>query len=638
MREINRAIHIDFHTMPGIKDFAHNFDAAEFAQTLSEANVDYVNFFARCNIGFSYYPTKIGTPYPGMKGDMLGDVITECRKRDIGVSAYLNGGLNHEVLNRHPEWMKVDLQGRVFGDDPVGNNFFRSNCFNTEYRQYLFDEIKEILEKEPDGIFVDCMLVRPCVCPKCIEKMTMLGIDVDDVWQVKKFAYDTVIEVCNEIRSIVPQNVRLYINSLPYDVLKEHVSHAEIECLPTGEWGYDYFPTFAPYFRKLADDRLYMTGKFVGDWGEFGSIKHKASMENDVYDALLYGYKPSVGDHMHPRDGLDKKLYKNIGEIFGLVKELEPYTKGSRAVCDAAIVRNKFVVKNVIDDNIGIKRENALVGTCRLLSELKICHDVVDEDMDFSDYRLIVIPEGVEITDGLKARLDSFDVAVISAGNSLAKGGIWSFIDEVDVKYDNDAFYELNGEIYNCFGGCIRMKSKFSTSDRVEPYFERRWDGKHGYFYIPADSPCGYSAVAEKDGRVHIGFNIFSAYKEKSPLFHKSLFKELTDRLLEDRVLKADELPSASRASVMERDGNRLLHIKVSYPEFKSGIGIVEEHNVLPAGKTVGVKGEYTSIRRLPDGMELDIEYKNGYTYAELPEITGYVLFEFKKKNGEDVL
>ncbi|NLG37683.1 MAG: beta-galactosidase, partial [Clostridiales bacterium] len=94
MRSMRRAVHIDFHTMPGIHDFNREWDPALFAQTLSDAHVEYINAFARCNIGFAYYPTKIGIPYPGMKGDMFGDLLRECHRRDIGVSAYVNVGLD----------------------------------------------------------------------------------------------------------------------------------------------------------------------------------------------------------------------------------------------------------------------------------------------------------------------------------------------------------------------------------------------------------------------------------------------------------------------------------------------------------------------------------------------------------------
>ncbi len=630
MREINRAVHIDFHTMPGIEDFGENFTAAEVAESLKNANIDYVNFFARCNIGFSYYPTKLGIPYPGLSGDLLGDMIEECHKRDIGISAYLNGGVNHELLNRRPEFAKIGTDGRVRGEEKVWNNFFRTPCFNTEYRKYLYDEIKEIAAKKPDGIFVDCMILQSCCCPSCTEKMLQKGIDINDDMQVKKFAYDTLIEVCGEIREIVPQNMRLYINSFPYDALKDYVSHAEIECLPTGGWGYDFFPTLAPYYRNFSDDLVYMTGKFVGDWGEFGGRKHKASMENDVYDALLYGYKPSVGDHMHPRDGLDKKLYENIGEIFGFVKNLEKYTKGSHAVCEAAIIKNKFKTENVLNDKYGIDGEESIVGACRLMAELKICHDVIDEDMDFSKYKLIIIPENIEITEKLEAKLKSFDGSVISAGDSLNNGGFWDFIDEFEDDGGIDNFYGWDGEVFACMEKGIKMKSRYSISDRVEPYFERRWDGRHGYFYIPDNKPEGYCAVARKDNKVHIAFNIFTAYRNKSASFHKELIKDLTDSLLTDRMIKAEKLPQTAKTSLMEKDNKKLLQIKVSYPECKSGRGIVEEHNILPAGREIAVKGEYKEVTSRPECKTVESSIKDGYTYIKLPEITGYAIFELK--------
>ncbi len=49
-----RAVHLDFHTMPGIYDVGRDFDAEAFARTLEEAHVDYITVFARCNLGFAH--------------------------------------------------------------------------------------------------------------------------------------------------------------------------------------------------------------------------------------------------------------------------------------------------------------------------------------------------------------------------------------------------------------------------------------------------------------------------------------------------------------------------------------------------------------------------------------------------------
>jgi len=380
MKKIKRAIHFDFHTLPGIDDFCANFDAEKFASQLADAHVDYVNMFARCNIGFSYYPTKMGTPYPTMKGNMFGDVLRECHKKGILVTAYLNGGLNHELLVKNPGFMKIFKDGNVYKGNLAKNNFFREPCFNTPYRQYLLDEIKEILEMDPDGIFCDCIMTTSCYCPACIKKMNEQGIDTSNDEAVFAFALDTIREVFAEIRAIVPKDKRLYLNSHPYEDVAKHQSHAEVECLPTGGWGYDFLPAAAPYFRKFSDDLLYMTGRFVRSWGDFGGVKTITAIENDVYDGLLYGYAPSIGDHLHPRDGLIDSLYKEIGKIYAYVMELEKWTDNTKPKTEVAILRNKITHKNVRKHT-----QDSDKGAARMLSELKISYDAINEDMDLDD-------------------------------------------------------------------------------------------------------------------------------------------------------------------------------------------------------------------------------------------------------------
>ena len=46
MKKMKRAVHFDFHTMPGITDIGANIDAASFANQMADANVDYVTIFA----------------------------------------------------------------------------------------------------------------------------------------------------------------------------------------------------------------------------------------------------------------------------------------------------------------------------------------------------------------------------------------------------------------------------------------------------------------------------------------------------------------------------------------------------------------------------------------------------------------
>ena len=163
MFKMKRAIHFDFHTVGGIDGLLKDFDAADFAKTLADANVEYINFAAMCNNGYCYYPTKVGIVYPGLKRDILGEVIEECHKKGIGVSAYLNVGINFEAANNHLNWSRMDKEGKsietynIFVHDcdrREGNYFVRSMCFNNqEYVEYIKNIVKEIISNLTCFIF-----------------------------------------------------------------------------------------------------------------------------------------------------------------------------------------------------------------------------------------------------------------------------------------------------------------------------------------------------------------------------------------------------------------------------------------------------------------------------------------------------
>ena len=627
MKKIKRAAHFDFHTMPGVYDFGAGFDAAEFAQILSDAHIEYINMFARCNVGFSYYPTKIGVTYPTMKGNLFGDILLECKKRGIEVTAYLNGGVNHELMVKKPEFMRINKDGTVYTGDLHASNFFRSPCFNTPYREYLYEEIKEILSLDPAGIFCDCMMPVACYCPECVKKMKEQGIDINDDEAVETFALQTVREVFKEIRDLVPRDKRLIINSHPYDDLCDYQSHVEVECLTTGAfWGYDFLPAFAPYYRKYSDDCVYMFGRFACDWGDMSGRKTVAGLENDVYDGLLYGFVPSIGDHLHPRNGIEKTLYKDLGKIYEYVMSIEEWTTDTKPVVEAAILRN-LTTRKVIHDYL----PDCARGVTRMLSELKISYDIVNENMDFDGYKLLVLPDNIIITDKLAKKLESFKGSILSTGESIGSSKVWDYISEYEKDTNTDGFYTLDGEVYAGYSCGIKMKSNYSVSDYIEPYFNKGWDGLHSYYYIPYEKCNGYSAAAIKANRAHIAFNIFDSYYKHGATFQKDLVKSVLDNLLPDRIINPMTLPSTSRVSVLSGEKGDVLHIKVTFPELCGKAGIVEEHVVLPAGRTVSIMGEYKKVCTLPDMQEMEITASDGRTEITLPEITGYKPFLMMK-------
>ena len=95
--------------------------------------------------------------------------------------------------------------------------------------------------------------------------------------------------------------------------------------------------------------------------------------------------------------------------------------------------------------------------------------------------------------------------------------------------------------------------------------------------------------------------------------------------ITDDRLITECDLPSNSRVTLMSGENEDLLHIKVTYPEHKWMRGIIEEHTVVPSGRTITVNGEYKAAYVLPEKKKLENVVTGGKTRISLPEITGYI-------------
>ena len=60
-------------------------------------------------------------------------------------------------------------------------------------------------------------------------------------------------------------------------------------------------------------------------------------------------------------------------------------------------------------------------------------------------------------------------------------------------------------------------------------------------------------------------------------------------------------------------------------------IGIVEEHNVQPAGAKLSLRGDYRAACLLPCETPLVTEHENGYTTVTLPEFEAFAMVRFDR-------
>ena len=633
MKRMRRAIHFDFHTMPGIYDFGERFDAAKFAETLADTGVEYVNVFARCNEGFAYYPTKVGVEYPGLKGDMLGDTVRECHKRGIGVTAYMNASYDHEQAIRHREW--TIRNAKINNSNDWVFDYFIDMCYlSSGYKQYMLDMIKEVNDNyDVDGFFIDCMGGNVCYCADCVREMKKRGVDIDDEAAALQFSKDRRLEFCREVKAIIGNDKHLFFNMMYYDVQGIN-THIEIEGLPGGQ-GYDFFLPQVSYARNIEREVLYMTARFQKSWADFGGLKSRAAMEYDIWDAFMNACDYSIGDHLHPAENPDPHVYKMIKEVYAEAAKYEKYTDCAKYLPEIAILTTSNCYVN-----------NSGRGAVRMLSELKYNFDVINEDMDFSPYKVIILPDDILITEKLGEKLRAHigaDKGVISSGVSGLNTEKTAFaLSEWGVTYDgpdpsNQSYFKMTDTTDEVLGDMrwamydqsIIMTANEGTkvlADYVKPYFNRHKDAERGYFYTPPAETDGHAAVT-KCGKVYqISFEIFKTYYTGAMLGHKVVVANMLSELVGDKLVLAEQLPKTSRVTVTEKDDMKVLHVKVTYPEKSGDTEVIQDHNYLPRGKKVSVRGAYSSVTLAPTEEPLSFEVKGEYTEITLPEIRGYAM------------
>jgi hypothetical protein len=136
---------------------------------------------------------------------------------------------------------------------------------------------------------------------------------------MKRF-YDLVLKSSKE--------ATVFFNGRGHGNLAEEMAFQtqhEIESLPTGGWGYMYFPKNVRLARTLPPPYMGMTARFHKSWADFGGLKPYAALEYETAQMMANGARCSIGDQMHPRGTLDRASYDLIGRVYQRVEAREPW-------------------------------------------------------------------------------------------------------------------------------------------------------------------------------------------------------------------------------------------------------------------------------------------------------------------------
>ncbi len=644
-----RQVHLDFHTSEFVP-VGNKFSKEQFQAALKAGHVDSITVFSKCHHGWSYHPTEVNEMHPQLDFDLLGAQLEACKEIGVNAPVYISAGYDEKDFVRHPEWRYKRSPDKADTDEYESEAHFHTLCFNTDYLDALCAQIEEVMVKyNPCGIFLDIIALRVCYCEKCRADMKNLGLDIENEADRLKFAHMTLDKYLKATNAAVRKHsdtATIFHNSghIPkgnYDFIEAN-THLELESLPTGGWGYDHFPLSAAYVRTLGNkEYLGMTGKFHHSWGEFGGFKHPNALIYETSLSIANGAGCSIGDQMHPLSEMNMATYGLIGKAYSLVEQKEPWINDAVNIADIAVLSAEAVT--------GDRDVKADIGANRMLLEENLLYNFIDETMDFSSYKLLILPD-VEITS--EATIEKIKTyisnggKVIASAKSIVKDDKFSIDISAEYKGENDFKPTYLIPCYDTANGVTEyvMRCNFYKFDAdnckavaymQNPYFNRTYEHFCSHAHTPNNPDKNYTGAFINGNIAYIGWDIFTAYAEHGHICFKELFKEIVNKMLGDNLTVNIDIPDRAVVTYtrQEKEKRNVLHLLFAHTTVRGRNTEVIEDTVPLYNVKCSIKLEKqpARIKTVPDGIDLNFTYTNGYAEFTVPYVDIHQMVEISE-------
>lgn len=653
-----RQVHLDFHTGPDVPDVGARFDASAFVETMKAAHVNSVTVFAKCHHGHLYYDTNDPARHPNLVPglDLLKQQVDGLHAAGIRAPVYLSVQCDEYAANAHPEWVCRSPDGKPVGPGPFGAGW-QILDMNSPYADYCAQQLAEVLAKfEPvDGLFFDMCWDQPTCSPWAVDAMQKAGLDPEDESHRRRHAKDVSLAYMkryyDQVQASAP-GAGVYFNSRPlYNLAEElpFLSQVEIESLPTGGWGYTYFPKNVRFARNFPREYLGMTARFHKSWADFGGLKPEPALEFETSQMIAHGAKCSIGDQLHPSGALDVAAYELIGKAYGRVAAREPWLVDARAIVDIGVFQAGAPKGDAIVAQNAVDRSDE--GATKLLTQLKCQFDVVDFGSDLAAYKLLILPDSIEIdaarAEALRSYLARGGKLLATGHSGLSTDGRGVVLNELGIRAEGDSPFTTSYVRFDdSFAGMPRtdhvvydrgLRVRAAGEGRVvarvvEPYFERSWKHFCSHFQTPPKpEPSEYASAIVTASTAYVAFPVFASFARHGTAMCRQMVRALIDLLLPSPLIRV-AAPTSTEVTVMRQGERRIVHLLQYCAERRAdGIDLIED--VVPLSDvaiSLRADGPIRRVSLAPAGTMLTHRVEAGRVHVILPELRGHAMVVFE--------
>lgn len=666
-----RQIHLDFHTSEHVVGIGSQFDPDEFADTLVNARVNSITCFARCHHGWIYYDSKKHPKHihPHLSRNLLKEQIEACHARGIRVPIYTTIQWDHLISREHPQCLTIGEDGKYNGNELFEAGFYQRLAVNSPYIDYLKDHIKDIFESVPvDGFFFD--IVSPVKDSSIWTRTAMLEDGLDPTNSSARLLYGD--KVINDFRRELSDYVRQFSDDCTIFYNNGHVgpdhrqgasayTHFELESLPSGHWGYIHFPLSARYARTLDKPLLGHTGKFHTAWGDFHSFKNQEALEYECFRMMAHGVSAMIGDQLPPNGKIEEHVYHLIGNVYRQIEQKEAWCINAKAKVDIGVLTPEEF--GGVNNRGG---QPSICGVHSMLQESAHQFDIIDSHANFSDYKVIILPDNIPVNSDLKQKIDAYIAeggAVIASFESGMNAEKTEFILDalavtmVDegprdrfgnfvrgVHYERGDYAEyivpegLVGQglpqtehVMYIRGMAVEAKNNADILAHITPsQFDRTYQHFCSHRQTPSSGETAGPAIVKNGQVIYFSSPIFSQYYHNAPRWCRTMFLNMLDSLLPNPLVSHEGPSTLEMMLNQQTSENRdILHILHYIPIRRSAIDIIED--VIPVYNIpVSIRADkpIQSISLAPSGETLAFDISEGRALFTVPEINGHQMIE----------
>lgn len=621
-------LHFDLHPHESDTELGKDTTEENVADLLDRVKPDFVQYDCKGHRGYCGYPSKVGSPSPGIVKDALAVWRKVTREHGVGLYIHYSGVWDTRALELHPEWARINPEGK-----PDTNN---TSTFGPYVDELLIPQLSEaITNYQLDGVWVDgeCWAVAFDYSPAALaawNKETGYAEapkkSDDPHWlEWKDFnrkQFETYLtRWVNELHKRNP-GVQITSNWM-YTTLAPKPIVAPLDYLSG-----DYSPGESVDTARLDARYLASTGMpwDLMAWGfdkggdQGWSWKTAIHLMQEAAVVLMQGggfqiyYQPTRAGYVPP------PIIDVTGQVADFCRARQAVSHKSVSVPQAAVLLSYESFKDRSNSVFSGGSYNGLKGALFALTEMQYSVDVLAEHQllpRLSEYPLVALPDTHKLTDEFKAALLEY----------VRKGGSLLLMDCQSAKlFQNQLGAQFEGDLQQ-ISAELGTKSGVVNANGLWQKVTPIQAKAIGYRYATRDlrrtGDVAATVIDYGKGKIGAIYGPFcAAYYQTHHPWLREFLQPVVQELFSKPAVTIDGPSCIEIALRKTREGRLSLHL---FNRANMPLGNYHMIDCIPeAGPikvTMAVPQKPKRVEWIPDGGKIKWKYQKGELTFEIPKL-----------------